>query len=71
MRKKTNAIPNKCSTHIIKLERSKVKVIGELKDVLIRISSNPKFHKVIYIVVVNILEEYGLFHNRDWSEKLQ
>jgi hypothetical protein len=21
--------------------------------------------------VVNILEEYGLFHNRDWSEKLQ
>jgi hypothetical protein len=38
--------------------------------VLIRLSSNPKVHQVIDIIVVDILEVYGLFLSRDWSEHL-
>jgi hypothetical protein len=37
---------------------------------LIRLSSNPKVHQVIYIIVVDIHEFYGLFLSRDWSENL-
>ena len=39
---------------IIQLDRTNVKVIGELKSVLIRLSSNPKVHQIIDIIVVDI-----------------
>ena len=39
---------------IIQLDRTNVKVIGELKNVFIRFSSNPKVHQVIDIIVVDI-----------------
>jgi ribonuclease HI len=55
---------------IIQLDRTNVKVIGELKNVLIRLSSNPKVHQVIDIIFVDIPEVYGLFLRRDWSEQL-
>jgi hypothetical protein len=55
---------------IIQLDRTNVKVIGELRNVLIRLSSNPKVHQVIDIIVVDIPEVYGLFLSRDWSEQL-
>jgi hypothetical protein len=55
---------------IIQLDRTNVTVVGELKDVLIRLSSNPKVHQVIDIVVVDIPEVYGMFLSRDWSEQL-
>jgi hypothetical protein len=55
---------------IIQLDRTDVKVIGELKNVLIRLSSNPKVHQVIDIIVVDIPEVYGMFLSRDWSEQL-
>jgi hypothetical protein len=45
-------------------------VIGELKNVLIRLSSNPKVHQVIDMNVVDIPEVYGFFLSRDWSEQL-
>jgi hypothetical protein len=47
-----------------------VKVIWELKDVMIRIATHPKFVQVIGIIVVDIPEAYGLLLSRDWSEKL-
>jgi hypothetical protein len=50
---------------IIHLDRTSVKVIGELKNVLIRLSSNPKVHQVIDIIVVDIPEVYGFFLSRD------
>ena len=37
---------------------------------LIRLSSNPKVHQVIDIIVVDIMEVYGLFFSRYWSEQL-
>jgi hypothetical protein len=66
--KKLNAIPLKSDKHVIQLDRTKVKVMGELKDVMIRIESNPV--QVIDIIVVDIPESYGLLLSRDWSEKL-
>jgi hypothetical protein len=55
---------------IIQRDRTNVTVVGELKDVLIRFSSNPKVHQVIGIVVVDIPKFYGLLFSRDWSKKL-
>jgi hypothetical protein len=67
---KINAEVESSSLKIIQLDRTDVKVIGELKNVLIRLSSNPKVHPVIDIIVVDIPEVYGMFLSRDWSEQL-
>ena len=47
-----------------------MKVLGELKDVLIRPSLNSKVHQTIDIIVVDIPETYGVILSRDWSAKL-
>ena len=47
-----------------------MKVIGEMEDVLIRLSSNDKVCQFIDIVVADIPEAYGLVLSRDWSENL-
>ena len=47
-----------------------MKVIGEMEDVLVRLSSNDKVCQVIDIVVADILEAYQLVLSRDWSAKL-
>ena len=57
-------------TKIIQLDRSHVKVFRELKDVLIRLSSNSKVHQTIDIIVVDILEAYRAILSRDWLAKL-
>jgi ribonuclease HI len=68
--KKLNATPLKSDKHVIQLDRTQVKVIGELKYVMIRMATHPKFVQVIDIIVVDIPEAYGLLLSRDWSEKL-
>jgi hypothetical protein len=67
---KINAEVKPSDLKIIQLDLTNVKVIGELKNVLIRPSSNPKVHQIIDIIVVDIPEFYGLFLSRDWSEQL-
>jgi hypothetical protein len=67
---KINAKVEPSSLKIIQLDRTAVKVMGELKNVLIRLSSNPKVHQFIDIIVVDIPEVYGMFLSRDWSEQL-
>ena len=47
-----------------------VKVIGEMEDVLIHLSSNDKVCQFIDIVVADIPKAYGLVLSRDWLEKL-
>ena len=69
--KKLNAVPVPCDTSIVQLDRSNVKVVGKLNEVLIRLASNPQVHFIIDIIVADILEAYGLFLSRDWSEKLK
>ena len=68
--KRLNAVPQPCDTSIVQLDRSNVKVIGKLKEVLIRLASNPQVHFIIDIIVADIPEAYGLFLSRDWSQKL-
>lgn len=70
MCKNLNVGTHKCTTKIVQLDRSNVKGLGELKDVIIRLSSNPKVHQTIDIIIVDILEAYALLLSRDWSEKL-
>jgi hypothetical protein len=58
--KKLNVVPLKSDKHVIQLDRTQVKVMVELKDVMIRIATHPKFVQVIDIIVVDIPEAYGL-----------
>jgi hypothetical protein len=44
--------------------------MGEIKEVVIRLSSNPKVFQVIYIIVVGILKAYGMLLSRYWSSNL-
>ena len=47
-----------------------VKVMGELKDVLIHLASKPKFHQTIDIIVFYIPKAYGVILSRNWFAKL-
>ena len=67
---KLNAKPENYDIQIIQLDRSRVKVIGELKNVLIRLSCNPKVHQTIDIIVVDIPYAHGLLLSMDWSSML-
>ena len=67
---KLNAQSQICKKNIIQLDRSHVKVLGELKDVLIHLSLNSKVHQTINIIVVDIPEAYGVILSRDWSSRL-
>ena len=52
------------------MDRTNVKVIGEMEDVLVFLSSNDKVCQVIDIVVADIPDAYGLVLSRNWSAKL-
>ena len=68
--KKINGQPKPSTWQVIQLDRTNVKVIGEMEDVLIRLSSNEKVCQFIDVVVADIPEAYGLVLSRDWSAKL-
>ena len=68
--KKLNVEPKMRKTEIIQLDRSHVKALGELKDVLIHLYSNSKVHQMIDIIVVDIRKAYGVILSRYWSSKL-
>jgi hypothetical protein len=67
---KLNVKPEQYDIQIIQLDRTKFKVIGEIRNVLIKMSSNPKIHQTIDIIVVDIPDtsrnaleqETGLLH---------
>ena len=69
--KKRNGQPTPSSCKIIQLDRTTVKVVGEMKDVLIRLSVDERVCQFINIMVVDILEAYGLILSRYWSEKIE
>ena len=52
---------------VTQLDKTSVKVVGEMKNVLIRLSTNKKIFQYLNIVVVDIPDGYGLILNRDWS----
>jgi hypothetical protein len=55
---------------VIQLDITQVKFMGELRDVMIKIATHPKFVQVIDMIVVDILEAYGLLLSQYWSKKL-
>ena len=69
--RKINGQPTSYSCIINQLDRTTVKVVGEMKDVLIRLSTDERVLQIIDIMVVDILEAYGLILSRDWSAKLE
>ena len=68
--KNLNVKPQVFKKKIIQLDRSHVKVIRDLKDVLIRLSLNSKVYQTIDVIVVDIPEAYGAILSRYWSAKL-
>ena len=56
---KINVEVQPSSLKIIQLNWTNVKVIGELKNMLVRLSFNPKVHQIIDIIFVDIPEVYG------------
>ena len=69
--KKLNATWETCPIQIVQLDKSKVKVVGRLKNVLLRLSADPRIHQTIDIVIIDIPETYGMLLRRYWSEKLK
>ena len=70
MCKRINGQPKPSNGKIIKLDRTTVKVVGEIEDVLIHLSVDERVCQFIDIMVADILEAYGLILSRDWSAKL-
>ena len=68
--KKINGKPTPSASQIIQLDRTTVKVAGELKNVLIRLAADERVCQYIDIMVVDIPEAYGLILSRDWSKNI-
>ena len=58
--KKLNAYWEPYPSHIVQLDISRVRVVGELKNVLLTISVDPRIHQTIDIVITDICESYGM-----------
>ena len=56
---------------VVQLDRIGVKVVGEIKNVLIRLSANNKICQLIDIMVADTPDGYGLILNRDWFARLK
>ena len=57
--------PQKTKAQIVQLDRSRVKVIEELRDVSKILASSSKVHHVIDVITMDILESYGVLLRRD------
>ena len=66
--KKLNVVWESCPTQIMQLDRSRVKFLGELKNVLLTLSIDPRIHQIVDIVVDDVPENYGMWLSRDWYE---
>lgn len=58
------------NSKVLQLDKTEINVIGELKDVYIRLGIDPCISRYIDIQVVDIPEVYGMLLNRDWSKTL-
>ena len=46
-------------------------MVVRLRNVLLKLSVDPRIHQTIDIVIADILETYGMWLSWDWSEKLK
>ena len=58
--KKMNDTWDTCPIQIVQLDRSKVKVVGRMKNVLLRLSADPIIHQTIDVVIADITKTYGM-----------
>ena len=58
--KKINGHPKPTAWEVTQLERTNVKIVGEMENVLIRLYANNKICQFIDIVVADIPDGYGL-----------
>ena len=58
--KQINGQPKPSTWKVLQLDRTTVKVIGEMEDVLIRLSADERVCQYIDIIVVDIPDAYGL-----------
>ena len=58
--KQINGQPKPTTGQVLQLDKIAVKVIGEMEDVLIRLSTDERVCQYIDIVVADILDDYGL-----------
>lgn len=56
---------------MIQLDKMEVKIIGVLKDVRIKLTTDPRIQDIIDIHVVEILEIYGVLLSREWTHYLR
>ena len=69
--KKINGQPKPTTGQVIQLDQTAVKVIGEMEDVMIRLSTDERVCQYIDIVVADIPDAYGLVLRRDQAAKLE
>ena len=62
---KLNIKPQKSAIHIVQLDRTKVRVLGEINSVTIRLSADPRVVQRIDILIADIPKFYGLILSRD------
>ena len=67
--KRKNGKPMPSAGKIIQLDRTKVNVVGEMNDVLIRLAADERVCQFIDIMVVDIPKVYGLILSSNWSAK--
>ena len=61
--KKINGQPKPTDWDVTQLDKTSVKVVGEMKNVLIQLSANKKICQYLNIVVADIPDGYGLILN--------
>ena len=68
---KLNATWDSCPTQIVQLDKSRVKVLRELKNFLLTLYMDTRIHHTMDIVVVDVPKTYGMWLSRDWSKTLK
>ena len=63
--KRINGQPKPTTGQVVQLDRTVVKVVGEMEDVLISLLVDERVFQFIDIVVENIPDAYGLVLSRD------
>ena len=56
---------------VTQLDKTSVKVLGEMENVLIRLSASKRTCHYIDIIVADIPDGYGMILNRDWTARLK
>ena len=55
---------------VTQLDKTSVKVVGEMKNVMIQLSANKRICHYIDIIVADIPDGYGMILNQNWTSRL-